>query len=528
VLTELAVRNLGVIEELVLVLAPGMTALTGETGAGKTLLVDAIELLVGGRAESGVVRHGAGECSIEGRFVIDDTEVVLSRVIPRDGRSRAYRNGRLATVGQLAEEGRRLVDLHGQHSHQSLLGVAEQRSALDKFGGVDLGPLRAARARVAELDAELAALGGDERARAREIDLLRYQVDELDGAHLDDPEEDRGLEAEEDRLADATAHRDAGARAVDALTGDGGALDALGLARAGLAGRAPFAELEARLHALEAEAADIGAELRHLGDEIADDPERLGEVRARRQLLRELIRKYGETLHEVIAYRDEARERLDLLVSHDARAAALESQRGAALADADVEARRVGAARRAAAPRLGSAVQSHLLELALPKARVEIDVDGESGDAVTYRFAANPGEDLAPLARVASGGELARTMLALRLVVTEAPPTLVFDEVDAGIGGQAALAVGRSLASLGATHQVLVVTHLAQVAAYADAQIAIDKREAKSRTTVSASPVSGDARAVELSRMLSGMPSSATARDHAEELLETAARERGR
>ena len=235
-LTELAVRNLGVIEELVLVLAPGMTALTGETGAGKTLLVDAIELLVGGRAESGVVRHGAAECSIEGRFVIDDTEVVLSRVIPRDGRSRAYRNGRLATVGQLAEEGRRLVDLHGQHSHQSLLGVAEQRSALDKFGGVDLGPLRAARARVAELDAELAALGGDERARAREIDLLRYQVDELDGAHLDDPEEDRGLEAEEDRLADATAHRDAGARAVDALTGDGGALDAFGARESGARG----------------------------------------------------------------------------------------------------------------------------------------------------------------------------------------------------------------------------------------------------------------------------------------------------
>ena len=186
-----------------------MTALTGETGAGKTLLVDAIELLVGGRAESGVVRHGAGECSIEGRFVVDDTEVVLSRVIPRDGRSRAYRNGRLATVGQLAEEGRRLVDLHGQHSHQSLLGVAEQRSALDRFGGVDLSALRAARARVAELDAELAALGGDERARAREIDLLRYQVDELDGAHLDDADEDRGLEVEEDRLADATAHRDA-------------------------------------------------------------------------------------------------------------------------------------------------------------------------------------------------------------------------------------------------------------------------------------------------------------------------------
>ncbi len=527
-LTELAVRNLGVIDELVLVLGPGMTALTGETGAGKTLLVDAIELLVGGRADSGAVRHGAAECSIEGRFVVGEDEVVLSRVIPRDGRSRAYRNGRLATVTQLAEEGRRLVDLHGQHSHQSLLGVAEQRSALDRFGGVDLSALREARARVAEIEAELAALGGDERARAREIDLLRYQVDELDRAQLDDAHEDRTLELEEDRLADAVAHREAAAQASDALTGEGGAVDALGVARATLVGRAPFAELEQRLHGLEAEASDIAADLRHTADGIADDPERLDEVRARRHLLRELTRKYGETLEEVIAYRNEARERLAVLLSHDARAAALDEQRTAALAAADAEARRVGDARRAAAPKLASAVRSHLTELALPRARLDVAVDGEAGDAVTYLLAANPGEDLAPLARVASGGELARTMLALRLVVTEAPPTLVFDEVDAGIGGQAALAVGRSLASLGATHQVLVVTHLAQVAAYADAQVAVDKREANGRTTVSASAVDGDARAVELSRMLSGMPSSATARDHAEELLAAAARERGR
>ncbi|HMK10856.1 MAG TPA: DNA repair protein RecN [Acidimicrobiales bacterium] len=524
-LTELAVRNLGVIEELVLVLQPGMTALTGETGAGKTLLVDAIELLVGGRADTGVVRQGAAECSIEGRFVVDDTEVVLSRVIPRDGRSRAYRNGRLATVAQLAEEGSRLVDLHGQHSHQSLLGVAEQRAALDAFGGIDLAPLRAARARVAEVEAELAALGGDERARAREIDLLRYQVEELDRAALDDPEENSGLEVEEDRLADAVAHREAAERAAEALSGDGGALDTIGAARSGLAGRAPFADLVARLHALEAEAADVGADLRRASDAIAEDPERLADVRARRQLLRELTRKYGETLHEVLAYRDEARTRLAMLLTHDERVAALDSERGAALAQVEAEAQRVREARRAAAPRLAKAVQAHLTELALPRARLAIDLDG---DTVTYRLAANAGEDLAPLSRVASGGELARTMLALRLVVTEAPPTLVFDEVDAGVGGQAALAVGRSLASLGATHQVLVVTHLAQVAAYADAQIAVDKQESKGRTVVTAAPVVADARAVELSRMLSGMPSSATARDHAEELLATAARERGR
>ena len=282
--------------------------------------------------------------------------------------------------------------------------------------------------------------------RAREIDLLRYQVDELDHAQLDAADEDRTLELEEDRLADAVAHREAAAQASDALTGEGGAVDALGVARSALVGRSPFAELEERLHGLEAEAADIAADLRHTADAIADDPERLNEVRGRRHLLRELTRKYGETLEEVIAYRDEARERLAVLSSHDARAAALDEQRTAALAAADAEARRVGDARRAAAPKLASAVRSHLTELALPRARIDVAVDGDAGDAVTYLLAANPGEDLAPLARVASGGELARTMLALRLVVTEAPPTLVFDEVDAGIGGQAALAVGRSLA----------------------------------------------------------------------------------
>jgi DNA repair protein RecN (Recombination protein N) len=207
----------------------------------------------------------------------------------------------------------------------------------------------------------------------------------------------------------------------------------------------------------------------------------------------------------------------------------LDQARRAALADCDTAAAHVATARRRAAPKLAEAVQRHLRELALPRARLSVEVDGDDpGDAVTFRFAANPGEELAPLARVASGGELARTMLALRLVITEAPPTLVFDEVDAGIGGEAALAVGRALARLGAPHQVLVVTHLAQVAAYADAQVAVDKREDRGRTLVTAASVDGDARAIELSRMLSGMPSSTTAREHAEELLAAAARDRHR
>src|SRR5688572_21071253 len=263
-LVELAVRDLGVIEDLRLVLGPGMTALTGETGAGKTLVVDAIELLVGGKADPVLVRAGADEAWVEGRFVlgVDEVdEVVLARAIPAAGRSRAYVDGRLATIATLVEWGERLVDLHGQHAHQSLLAPAVQRAALDRFAAIDLGPLLAARARVHELDTQLAALGGDERMRAREIDLLRFQVDELAAAAITGPDEDERLDAEESLLADAVHHQEAGSAAGEAITGDGGAADAVGQAIAALAGRVPFADHEARLRAVAAELADIAGEV---------------------------------------------------------------------------------------------------------------------------------------------------------------------------------------------------------------------------------------------------------------------------
>ena len=535
-LTELAVTDLGVIEHLSLVLGPGMTALTGETGAGKTLLVGAIDLLVGGRADPVLVRPGALEARVEGRFVLGGTETVLTRVVPRDGRSRAYVDGRLATAAQLAEHGRRLVDLHGQHAHQSLLAAATQRSALDRFGGVDLAPLDAARARLVEIDAALAALGGDARARAREIDLLRFQVAELEAAAVEDEDEDARLDRLEDALAGAAAHRAAAAAALEALTGDDGAGDALAGAVAALAGRGPFEEHATRLRALAAELGEVAADVRTAAEAVEEDPERLDAVRARRQLLRDLRRKYGEDLREVLAFLDDARARLAELEGHDARAVHLDAERREALAAVVAAAAEVGRARRAAAPALAKAVTRHLTELAMPKARLEVEVGEEDpGDAVTFLLAANPGEPPLPLARVASGGELARTMLALRLVLSQAPPTLVFDEVDAGIGGQAALAVGRSLAALaatpapdgdGATHQVLVVTHLPQVAAFADAHVAVAKAARGGRTVADATVLDHDGRVAELSRMLSGLPESGSARQHAGELLAAAAEHR--
>ena len=527
-LAELAVRDLGVIRDLQLVLGPGMTAVTGETGAGKTLIVEAIELLVGGRADGTMVRHGAAEATVEGRFLVDEDEVVLRRVVPSQGRSRAYVDGRLATASELSEWGRRLVDLHGQHDHQSLLSTAVQRGALDRFGGVDLEPLALARKALAEIDAELAELGGDPRERARELDLLRFQVDELDAAGLGDPDEDGALELEEDRLGDAVAHTEALAAALQAVDIDDGAGAGLARAVAALDDRRPFAAEAARLRSLAAELTDIAADLRAAGDQVEQDPERLDVVRERRRLLHELQRKYGEDLGEVMAYRDDVRARVDALADRDRLAAELDERRAAALAAIAEAEHEVGAARRAAAPDLAAATQGHLVELAMAKAVVEVSVGDDPGDDVTFLLAANAGSPPLPLSRVASGGELARAMLALRLVLSEAPPTLVFDEVDAGIGGTAATAVGRSLAALGADHQVLVVTHLPQVAAFADAQVGIAKAEADGTVTTTAVALAGEARSVELARMLSGSPDSSTARRHAEELLADAAIQRGR
>ncbi|MGB0112087.1 MAG: DNA repair protein RecN [Ilumatobacteraceae bacterium] len=531
-LSELHIENLGVIEQAEIVFGPGLTAVTGETGAGKTMLVEAIELLVGGRADSSVVRHGAVEARLDGRLVAPDgTETVLTRVIPADGRSRAYLNGRPATVASLADAAADLVDLHGQHAHQSLLSSVTQRAALDDYGSIDLGPLRAARARLTEIDAELAALGGDERARAREIDLLRFQVDELDAAAISDPDEDEQLDAEESLLADASAHRDAAATAVAALADDGSARDRLAEALAALEGRTPFAEHADRLRNALAELDDVVAAVRLDGELIDESPERLSEIRERRQLLKNLRRKYGDDLASVMTFHAEVDDRLRELEQFDRRAAELDEQRQAALAAERTAAQAVGAARREAGPRLAAAVESELRRLAMPHVSVAVEVgehaDDNPGDRVQFLLAANPGQPLLPLTRVASGGELARAMLALRLVLSAAGAnsadessgrTLVFDEVDAGIGGAAAHAIGDALAELGRTHQVLVVTHLAQVAAAATAQISVAKTVEDGQTFAAATPIDDDERVAEIARMLSGSATD-SALEHARELL---------
>jgi DNA repair protein RecN (Recombination protein N) len=533
VLLELRIENLGIIEELGIVVPPGLSVITGETGAGKTLVVGALELLAGARADSTMVRPGADEARVEGRFEDPMTgeEVVVARVLPADGRSRAYVDGRMATVAELADLGARLIDLHGQHAHQSLLAPAMQRAVLDTFAGPPaLEPraeYQASRETLRAVARALEDLGGDERTRARELSLLNYQIDEIEAAGLSDPDEVAALEREEAALAGAEEDRAALLAAHEAVDGRG--VDSVGVAAAALAARTTQPELTARVKGLQAELAEVAHDLRVAAEAVVDDPERLEAVRERRRLLRDLQKKYGDTIAEVIAHRDDASARVAELESHEERTAALEADRQRIEEQAGAAAARLHDARVAAAGALADAVQDRLQRLAMPKARLSVEVEaaepGEDGaDRVVFLLAANAGEPAQPLAKVASGGELSRAMLGLRVALAERGdpgrgPVLVFDEVDAGIGGEAGAAVGRELKALAAGAQVLCITHLAQVAACADAQIVVRKAEHAGRTTATARAVLHEDRVAELSRMLAGVEDSAHARRHAEELL---------
>ena len=541
-LAELRVRDLGVIDDVTVTFTDGMTALTGETGAGKTLLVEAIGLLLGGRADPGLIRAGSDEALVEGRFVRDpsdsgghDTpgdpgasdEVVLARAVVRGGRSKAFVDGRMASLAVLTETAAGLIELHGQHQHRSLVHPDAQRGALDAFGRIDLGPLEAARLRERRLRDECRALGGDARARAREADLLTYQLEEIDAAAIDDTEEDRRLETEEDRLAQAALHRHAAAEALALVSGedpdgveDASALDRLALASRSLAGAAPLAPLESRLRSVMVEVTELGAELRTVVETWEDDPARLEAVRTRRQVLHQLQRKYGTDLGEVMDFATDVRRRLADLRDRELRAVELDAELDEAHRALRTEEAAVAAARREAAPRMATEIEATLHRLAMPSARFSIAVEGDgAADRVTMTLGANAGEPLQPLARVASGGELARTMLAVRLATTDRPGVMVFDEVDAGIGGTAASTVGAALADLGRHVQVLVVTHLAQVASQAASQIRVHKAERSGRTRTEVVTLDTEGRVVELSRMLSGRPDSDSARRHARELL---------
>lgn len=525
-LVELAIENLGVIERERLLFGPGFTAVTGETGAGKTMVVEAINLVVGRRADASVVRDGASEATVEARFSTagnGDDEIVLRRVVESAGRSRAYVNGRMSTVTALAELGASLVDIHGQHAHQRLLSGTAQRGALDAFAGVDLSGVIAARRELVEIEEQIDSLGGDERTRAREIDLLRFQCSEIEATAIQSPDEDEMLAREEEVLADVVRLRESMWEMVNLLSADDGVADLLARALKLSSSTSVGDDLQARLGAAAQELVDLSAEFRGRAEGLEEDPERLEGIRTRRQVLREMMKKYGDTLEEVMNFGASARARLDELEGHSDRIAELEQRRIRLESTLEQERLVVGDQRRRYAASLGTAVQDRLSSLGLPHATLSVAVgeapDDLAGDGVSFMFAANPGLSPQPLSKVASGGELARVMLALRLTLSEEPGTMVFDEVDAGIGGSAAVAVAKALRELGERHQVLAVTHLPQVAASAHHHITVTKQVADGATFGSASTVAGAERFAEIARMLSGGVADDSALAHARDLL---------
>ena len=528
-LVELSIENLGIIESSRLTFDSGFTAFTGETGAGKTMLVEAIGLVVGQRADASVIRDGAEEARVEARFVTSgpdgDVETILCRVLHREGRSRAYINDRMATVATLAEVGQSLVDIHGQHAHQRLMSASVQRDSLDAFGKVDASALREAREAVTQIDANLAALGGDEKSRVREIDLLSFQCEEIENAGLSRPDEDQALSREEDELGDVVRHQEALLKVSALLSDDGNAVDLLGQVSRALSPITSMSEIRERVENLLAELNDISHTVRGAAENSEENPERLEEIRLRRQALRDLVRKYGDTIADVMAFGAEARTRLNELLSYSERVQELESSRANALKVLHSRQLEVGRQRRKTAPGLAAAVEKRLRLLALPHATIQVAVGDEgsdpSGEAVSFMLAANPGSAPMPITKVASGGELARVMLALRLVLTTDPATMVFDEVDAGIGGAAAVAVAQALRELGTDHQVFAVTHLAQVAASAHSHIVVSKSVKSGKTYGRATKVLQEDRVGEIARMLSGGIADESALTHAQEILNT-------
>jgi DNA repair protein RecN (Recombination protein N) len=530
-LRELRVRDLALVAESRVRFGPGLNLLTGETGSGKSLIVDALGLTLGGRGGADQVRHGAEKATVEGVFESGGNALVLQRELGKRGAARI--DGRPVNPGQLRELGRGLVALHGQHEHHALLDTDTQTELLDGYAGAI--ELRAAVAAGHSAWATaVSALSDLERLRSRgqkEQEYLRWQLEELRAADPH-PGEDEELAAERAAVRHAARLADLGHEAIAALHEDGVARAAAALGAASeLDPR--LREQASRLAAMESEAADVAAEIRRYGDLLDSDPGRLEVLESRLAVLDGVKRKYGGSLEAAIAERTRLESQIGATQDLDTTVAAAEKERDRRRADLEAAAARLTKARDGAARRMQKAVAAELDGLRLEGARFEVQLRGrpeigpEGAEAAEMMFSANPGEPIAPLARVASGGELARLMLAIKTVGADADrlPTLVFDEVDAGIGGEAAIQVGIRLKALGARHQVLVVTHLAQIASFADHHLVVEKSPgADGRNVVTVRELGSDEeRARELARMMSGgVTPKALARAH--ELLDEARR----
>jgi len=552
-LSELRIRNLAIIDAVTLPLAPGFNALTGETGAGKSIIVGALGLLIGERASSDLVRTGADKATVEGVFDIGDRKdlvtaldergietdgtLVLKREVPAGagGRARAWVNGSPVTASVLAEIGRQLVNVHGQHEAQALLEPDAQLSILDAFGEAaeERTAVAATHHRLAEARSAIAALATRRADAEKRADWLAHVAKEIAEAALKEGEDER-LDEEARRLTHAEELRALVGELNEALDGDGGALGRIGHLQKPLGALQRIDPSTARLqelfdaawYALE----EVAREAREYGDGIEHDPARLDEVERRRDLIFRLTKKYGGSIASTLAAGREARAELDLLDTAGLDLRGLEQRVKDAESEYRAAAAKLTAKRQKAAKALAAAVEQRLPDLGMPDGRflVQLTARGEpsayGGEEVEFRVALNLGHEARPLARVASGGELARVMLALKTILArlDGVPTLIFDEVDAGIGGRTGLMVGDAMRDVAGSHQVFAITHLPQIAARAHHHIVVRKAAKGGVTTSDVSLVTAEDRVDEIARMLGGDAESATSREHARELLASA------
>lgn len=552
-LTELRIRNVAILDAVALPLRAGFNVLSGETGAGKSIIVEALGLLLGERGHADLVRAGADRASVEGVFdatarpdvlrgldgrgvEVEEGIVVLRREISTAGRSRAWINGSVVTTGVLAEVGRTLVNLHGQHESQTLLDSEVQRSVLDAFGGASAQAQRVAEAHAAlsEVRAAITSLAARRAAAEKRADYLQHVVGELDAAKLSVGEEAR-LEEEARRLSHVAELRVHAEHLRAAVDGDeAGALRALGTAQRALGAAArldpALAPLQEMLDGAFVQLEELARAMRDYDQTLDTDPERLRHVEARRDVVFRLVRKYGGSVEAALETLRESRAELDLVDTAALDLGALSQREVELAATLAREATQLSADRAAAARALERAVDALFPDLGLVDGhltigltpRVEIAASG--AEDVEYRVALNVGLEARALARVASGGELSRVMLALKTILArlDAVPTLVFDEVDAGIGGRVGLCVGDTMRRVAESHQVFAITHLPQIAARAHHHIVVSKAARGGITTADLRVVEGEARVAEVARMLGGDPESDTSLAHARELLESA------
>jgi DNA repair protein RecN (Recombination protein N) len=551
----LRIQHLAVIDSVEVEFEPGLNVLTGETGAGKSMLVEAVGLLLGGRASGDLVRTGEDVAAIEAIFENSGEELLVRREITAQGRSRAFINGALATAGALKDLSSRLIELHGQHEHQTLLDPSTHLAVLDTFGALEplLTSTAAAFDAMQAIQGELARVQSAVKDRDARTDLVTFQLGELDRAALKDPAEDASLAALRQILASAERVERLCAESYASLyDSDDAILAALGgvWRRVGeLSTLDPKFQpyVDAR-DGIKSQLEDLAGFLRSYADGIEASPARLQQVEERLALLERLKRKHGPTLADVIARRDALRRELGDLEGGDDRRVALERQLAAARASYLTAAQRVSAARRRAAAAFAKALVELLRDLAMEQTRFEVRLSdspvpetlwtARGIDQGEFFLSPNPGEDLRPLARIVSGGELSRVMLAIKTLTAtsrhgfsdagDRPPSasapgLIFDEVDAGIGGRVADVVGRKLRTLGSAFQVLCITHLPQIAACADTHFQIEKRVERGRTKTTVKRLDDDSRVDELARMLGGEAITDGLRRSAREMLEAKA-----